>query len=153
MPFLAPWTHFRQNNFFFLLFCFRKNLWKKSSNWWFQKKLLTYLTLARTLKVCYKGKFTRGSPFLKLCISWQSSPSPRFEFDPNPWPSTWRGTVVRAGEFRSSPNVCLEISYFVYFLPVIKKRKFHFLPLLYFSTPYYQTQCRRGFSTYTFVVN
>ena len=34
------------------LFIFGKNLWKISSNWWFQKKLLTDLTSARTLKVC-----------------------------------------------------------------------------------------------------
>ena len=35
------------------LFVFGKNLWKISSNWWFQKKLLTDLTSAQTLKVCY----------------------------------------------------------------------------------------------------
>ena len=34
------------------LFVFGKNLLKISSNWWFQKKLLTDLTLAQTLKVC-----------------------------------------------------------------------------------------------------
>ena len=34
------------------LFVFGKNLWKISSNGWFQKKLLTNLTSAQTLKVC-----------------------------------------------------------------------------------------------------
>ena len=37
---------------------FGKNLWKISSNWWFQKKLLTDLTSARTLKVCYSIKIS-----------------------------------------------------------------------------------------------
>ena len=34
-------------------FVFGKNLWKISSNGWFQKKLLTDLTSAGTLKVCF----------------------------------------------------------------------------------------------------
>ena len=34
------------------LFVFGKNLWKISSIWWFQKKLLSDLTSAQTLKVC-----------------------------------------------------------------------------------------------------
>ena len=38
--------------FFKNLFVFGKNLRKISSNGWFQKKLLTDLTSARTLKVC-----------------------------------------------------------------------------------------------------
>ena len=37
------------------LFVFGKNLWKISSNWWFQKKLLTDLNSAQTLKVCFIG--------------------------------------------------------------------------------------------------
>ena len=36
------------------IFVFRKNLRKICSNGWFQKKLLTDLTSARTLKVCCK---------------------------------------------------------------------------------------------------
>ena len=35
------------------LIVFGKILWKISSNWWFQKKLLTDLTSTQTLKVCF----------------------------------------------------------------------------------------------------
>ena len=75
--------------------------------------------------------------FLQLCLGWKSSPSPRFEFDPNPWPITCRGTVVGAGEFRSSPNVFFRNIIFCIFLSCNQKRKFHFLPLPYFSIPYW----------------
>ena len=42
------------------LFVFGKNLWKSSSNWWFQKKLLTDLTSAQTLKVCFNPILVLG---------------------------------------------------------------------------------------------
>ena len=42
------------------LFVFGKILWKISSNWWFQKKGVTDLTLAQTSEVCCMGCFFEG---------------------------------------------------------------------------------------------
>ena len=69
------------------LFVFGKNLWKISSNWWFQKKLLTDLTSAQTLKVCYKDSYCEKS--LTLLSVWQG---------PNPMEPLFSVFIVLSGK-------------------------------------------------------